>query len=279
MICMWQELVSILPIRWRAKLSGNDFERLTEIRLRLGQPVELVLGSDITYLPEQTQREDLLFCINTASQYSPWTSTSVSNGYITAPGGHRLGLCGSVTIHDGSVSNISDPTSLCIRVAKDYPGCAAGLAGSEPVLILGRPGSGKTTLLRDMIRQLARRESVCVVDERQEIFPKAGHRFCFSTGKRTDVLSGCPKARGIDMVLRSMGPDWIVMDEITSREDTQALLECAWCGVKLLATAHAGSLDDFKSRPVYRPLVESGIFRQVLLFSPDKPYTAERIRL
>lgn len=279
MICMWQELLSILPVRWRNRIAQEDPGQLQEIRLRLGQPVELVGSSGVSYLNMHTQREDILFSINTASEYSPWTSASIANGYITAPGGHRIGLCGSVTMKEGVVTGIGDPSSLCIRVAKDFPGCAAGLDISDSILILGHPGSGKTTLLRDLVRQIARREAVAVVDERCEVFPKVTNRFCFSSGKRTDVLSGCSKSKGAEMVLRSMGPAWIAMDEITSKEDTQALLECAWCGVKLIATAHAGSVEDFHSRGVYKPLLESGLFKDVIAFSRNNPYAFERICL
>jgi stage III sporulation protein AA len=134
-------------------------------------------------------------------------------------------------------------------------------------------------LLRDLIRQKSNQGSGCiaVVDEREEIFPYVHNQPCFSLGKHTDVLSGCSKTQGIEIVLRNMGPDIIAVDEITAAEDCAALLHAGWCGVRLLATAHAGSLKDLLSRPVYQPIIKSCIFDTVLIMNADKTWTAERV--
>ena len=169
---------------------------------------------------------------------------------------------------------------MCLRVARDFPGFAQNLdntAGS--VLIIGKPGSGKTTLLRDYVRLRSnnRNETISVVDEREEIFPRSNNCFCFSTGSNTDVLSGCSKVKGIHMVLRSMNPDVIAIDEITAEEDCNALIRSAWCGVNLLATAHAGSKEDLFRRPIYRPIVECQIFKTIIVMQNDMSYHAERL--
>ena len=140
------------------------------------------------------------------------------------------------------------------------------------LLILGAPGSGKTTLLRDYIRQRSRRSAVCVVDERRELFPEG-----FSRGENTDILSGVDKPRGIDMVLRSMGPQMIAMDEVTSKADCEALLRAAWCGVRLLATAHADSVEDLRTRSVYRPLAETGLFSKAVVLDRSRNWRVEEV--
>ena len=176
---------------------------------------------------------------------------------------------------DGNmVRGIRNLSSLCIRVARDFPGIAARAAGIKGnILVIGSPGSGKTTLLRDLIRQISDSgQTVTVVDERGELFPTG-----FEQGRRTDVLTGCSKAQGLDMALRTMGPSCIAVDEITAQSDCQALQECGWCGVRLLATAHASDLNDLKSRPVYRPLLESCIFENVLVLQRDKTWHTERM--
>ena len=94
-----------------------------------------------------------------------------------------------------------------------------------------------------------------------------------------DVLKGCPKEKGIEMVLRSMGPGCIAVDEITAQADCKALLSAAWCGVRLVATAHAGSVKDLLNRPLYRPILESGIFDHVLVMDRDKHWREERVVL
>ena len=244
-----QQLLSILPQRLR----HGDYRDVRELRLRLGQKPRLVTGSGFRELEGEVSGDELRYLINAASRYSPWSAQSIADGYLTAPGGHRIGLCG-----DGAGENLREITSVCIRIARDYAGIAAGLPMEGNLLILGAPGTGKTTLLRDYIRQRARRCSVTVVDERREIFPEG-----FDRNGGIDVLSGVAKKRGMDMVLRSMSPRVIALDEVTCAEDCEALIRAAWCGVELVATAHAGSVRDLRERMVYRPLVETGLFKMV----------------
>ena len=188
-------------------------------------------------------------------------------------------MCGEVIVHNREMTGLRHITSLCIRVARDYPGIGAKAPKSGNLLILGPPGSGKTTLLRDIIRIRAEAGagSVAVVDERGELFPTYAGNMCFFPGKGTDVMSGCRKTTGMVMLLRTMGPATIAVDEITSREDCGAILEAIGCGVDIIATAHAGSVRDFLNRPVYAPLVEHRIFRNILLTRPDKSWREERL--
>lgn len=244
-----QQLLSILPQRLR----GADLQDVRELRLRLGQKPRLVTGGGYRELKGEVTGDELHYLINAACRYSPWSAQSIAEGYLTAPGGHRIGLCG-----DGAGETLREITSACIRIARDYAGIAAGLPMEGNLLILGAPGSGKTTLLRDLIRQRGRCCAVAVVDERREIFPEG-----FDRRGSIDVLSGVAKGQGIDMVLRSMSPRVICLDEVTCAADCEALIRAAWCGVELVATAHAGSVRELKERQVYRPLVETGLFTKV----------------
>ena len=267
--------MGILPAWIRSEVDRRGRETLQELRLRINAPPELVLSDGSVFLGGSVSRDDLNFCINTASRYSPWASATVSKGFITAPGGHRIGLCGTVVCKSGIVTGMREVHSLCIRVARDFPGIAdhAGyISGS--VLILGAPGWGKTSLLRDLCRRISRERLLSVVDEREELFPQG-----FKQGNRMDVLRGCPKTCGIEMLLRTMGPEYIAVDEITAPEDCDALIRAANCGVHLLATAHAASLSDYQERSVYRAAVEHGLFGTVLVLYPDKSYTVERVKL
>ena len=183
-------------------------------------------------------------------------------------------------MNQGRMTGISAVSSVCIRVARDFSDIAPRVADvTGSTLIIGPPGSGKTTLLRDLVRQISDAEqgSVSVVDERQEIFPVFQGQACFDRGKNSDIISGCTKSDGINAVLRSMNPRWIAVDEITAQADAEALLYAGWCGVTLLATAHAGSLADLKSRPVYRPLIANKLFQNVLVLRRDKSWTMERM--
>lgn len=281
MKCAWQALLNLLPQSLRPEVDRLGKERLQELRLRRNLRPELICHRQSTTLPQTVTAEMLQFVINAACRYSPWTATTAAEGYITAAGGHRIGLCGEVVLNNGKMADIKGISSLCIRVSRDFEGIAARAPSRGSLLILGSPGSGKTTLLRDLIRIRSNQGqgSVAVVDERRELFPLAGGNFCFSAGDRTDVLSGCPKAQGIELLLRTMGPSTIAVDEITAREDCDALLGAAWCGVDLIATAHAGSLKDFLNRPIYKPLIESRIFHTVLVMQEDKSWREERLHL
>lgn len=272
MICPWKELLSILPLGLRSQVSAYEDE-LQELRLRYGCPPELVLHRNRKWLSGSVTQDDLNFCVNAASRYSPWAATTISQGYITAPGGHRVGICGEAVIRDGQFAGIRSVGSLCIRVARDFPGLAQSVhfRGSA-MLILGAPGWGKTTLLRDISRKLAQEHTVAVVDERQELFPPG-----FPPGKRMDILYGCPKREGIETVLRTMGPEIIAVDEITAPEDCKALLHASGCGVRLIATAHAAGMDDFRRRQVYAPLRESRLFDTFLILQRDKSFRLEEL--
>lgn len=272
MRCAWKELLAILPQWMRQEVDRRGKEALQELRLRINAPPELVTAQGSFWLDRTATMEDLQFCINAASRYSPWAAETTALGYLTAPGGHRIGLCGEVVVHNAAVTGIRRLHSLCIRVARDFPGIGDGAAVTGSTLILGAPGWGKTTLLRDIARTAADRDTVAVVDERGELFPEG-----FRQGKRMDVLTGCPKLLGIDRVLRTMGPQWIAVDEVTAAEDCEALARAVGCGVRLLATAHASSRQDFLIRPVYRKLADMGIFSQLLILDQRKQWRLERM--
>lgn len=273
MICAWNEYLSVLPKWLAAEVDRKGRDQLRELRLRLGQPPELKTDGKPVRLERLVTKEDLDFIVNTASRYSPWSSSTVASGYLTIQGGHRIGICGECVIKEKSLSGFRKITALNLRVARDFPGISKGCAGLQgSVLVLGPPGCGKTTLLRDLLRRRAEFETVGVVDERGELFQS-----CFRKGQSMDVLTGCGKAEGMEILLRTMGPDSIGVDEITSESDAAALIKAGWCGVELLATAHACSLEDFRNRPVYKPLAESGLFDHILVLHRDKSWHQERM--
>lgn len=278
MKCAWKELLAILPPWCRGEVDTLGRDTLQELRLRLDLPPELIRSNGSVKLRRIVKTEDLSYIVNTASRYSPWSAATAAQGYITAPGGHRIGLCGQAVVQEGNMTGLRQITSLCIRIARDLPGIAGKLQCGGSVLIIGKPGSGKTTLLRDLIRQRSDSGtgSIAVVDERGELFPVGTD---FSPGSRTDILSGCAKEQGIDALLRTMGPATIAVDEITSEKDCEALIKAGWCGVALLATAHASCKEDLYARAVYKPLVKSRIFDTLVILRPDKSWKAERMEL
>lgn len=273
MTCAWKELIAVLPGWMRKDVDAIGAETLQELRIHINSPPELVCTEKSHWLERNITQEDIRYTINAASRYSPWTAASAAQGYITVAGGHRIGLCGETVVQRGRITGINKISSICIRIARDFRGIASGLAKiSGSVLILGPPGWGKTTLLRDLIRQKRNSERIAVVDERSELFPDG-----LFGGYQIDVLSGCSKLEGIPMLLRTMGPSCIAVDEITDPEDVTALLRASNCGVRLLATAHAASLAEFRQRNVYRSLWENRVFDVFLVLRKDKSFTMERM--
>lgn len=275
MICAWKELLAILPAHLRQDVDRLGKDAAEELRLRVGKLPSLILSGRRISVGRAVSQDDLNFVVNAACSYSPWTADSAANGYLTASGGHRIGICGDVVIKNGIMTGFRSVRSLNIRIARDFPGIAKSLASiGGNLLILGCPGSGKTTLLRDLIRQRSQRETVAVVDERGELFPKG-----ISTGEATDIITGCSKPHGVEALLRTMAPDTIAVDEITAASDCEALIQAGWCGVRLLATLHATSTQDLRSRKVYRPVLDSGLFDTLVILRSDKTFRIERMVL
>jgi stage III sporulation protein AA len=195
-------------------------------------------------------------------------------GYVTIPGGLRLGLCGEGAVEEGKLRAFRRLTSLALRLPHPIRGPARPLlpkltqGGSLPnTLILSPPGWGKTTLLRDLIRCLSEGEGISprrvgVADERGEL---GGGDLRYFLGPRADVLENCPKSAALLMLLRGMNPQVLAADEITAPADLRAMEEAAGCGVTLLATAHGGSLEDLRRRPLYREMLDQGLFSAFVL--------------
>lgn len=278
MICAWESFLNILPLWMRDRVDRLGKNSLRELRMRINSPPELVFADKSVFMERSVRHEDFSFLINLATKYSPWASETVTSGYITISGGHRIGLCGCVVSGYDSRCKFKSITSVCIRISRDFPGIAQKVKEAGSLLIIGSPGSGKTTFLRDLIRQrsMQHNDRVAVVDERYEIFPTVDGIFCFDTGSRVDVLSGGSKANGVVSVLRNMTPNVIAVDEISAVDDTNLLLQSAGCGVSFLATAHAGCVEDLQRRPIYRKLLDYALFQNLIILRTDMSWEMVR---
>lgn len=288
------EITEMLPETIRKhvlNLPREALEKMEEIRIRILKRVEIVVAGDPLFLPCEATYQDGITLLNELSQYSIYTlEEELKRGFITIQGGHRVGLSGRVITENGAVKAIRNVTSFNIRVAKQKKGIAEPFISSiyhkawMNTMIIGPPQTGKTTLLRDFARVMSTgignipSVKVGIVDERSEIagcingIPQ--HEF----GERVDVLDACPKAEGMMMMIRSMSPDVLVVDEAGRMEDTEAILEAVHAGVGLFISVHGYSLDDVISRPSIRPLVEHGIFRRYIELSRTRgPGTVQKI--
>lgn len=283
-----EQITRVLPksIRDLMERQSIQFEQLQEIRLRTGQPFFLIsAGQEI--MPKQdgrlyrVTREDIRETLQYISHYSLYAyENEIKQGFITIEGGHRVGMTGKAIIEQEKVKNIKHISSINIRVSHEITGCAdqiiPHLVHNKQIchtLIISPPRCGKTTLLRDLIRQISDGNeylqgcTVGVVDERSEIGGCYQGVAQNQIGKRTDVLDCCPKAEGMIMLIRSMGPQVIAVDEIGNSDEIHALEYALHCGCKILATVHGTSMEELRKKPFFEQLVGGQRFERYVVLS------------
>ena len=268
------------PLRRIAEQFSAEAQTGTEeFRLRIGKPMSLLIGAiEVQSNSAVIEENDLRNILEVASEFSVHTVLSqMRSGFLVIKGGHRIGLCGEIVMKDGQVHSYRRLSSMSIRIARPISGLGAEILPEictdgypDDTLILAPPGAGKTTLLRELVKLLSNGEGVLpqrvgLADERREISALWNGRCQLDVGQRTDVAVDCPKHIALELLLRGMNPQVLAMDEITAERDIDALAQASGCGVKLLATAHGGELRDLNRRPLYRGILEQGLFSRIVL--------------
>jgi len=279
-----EEVFNVLPTMLKEKLiiSFSDLNEVEELRLRVSRPVEVIANNQSTFLPYIVTEEDGSQILGKLSQFSIYTiEEELKKGYITIKGGHRVGLAGRVVTENGMVKMIRDISSYNFRIAKEKVGIASPFVKYlydgrwKNTMLIGPPQAGKTTLLRDFARVVSqgdhvrgiKPQKVGIVDERSEIAGSVKGVPQYTFGERIDVLDACPKAEGMMMLVRSMSPHIILVDEIGKKEDVDAILEAIFAGVQLIVTVHGYSLEEIRKRPSLQPLFQNGTFERFIEIS------------
>ena len=280
-----------LHIRRILERAAPDFDGLQEIRLRTGRPLAIVERGREVFLTGDGARtreagaawrvtaQELRETMEFVGEYSLYAyEDELRQGYLTLRGGHRVGVAGRTVLDGDKVKSVRYISCVNVRLSHEVPGCADpvlpylwGDEGLLHTLIISPPRCGKTTLLRDMVRQISdgsrarRGYTVGVVDERSEICG------CFmgipenDVGVRTDVMDACPKAEGMMMLVRSMAPEVIAVDEIGRYEDIDAIETVLYSGCRLIATVHGSSLSDIQAKPLFQRLAQEQVFERYVI--------------
>lgn len=274
----YKQIMNILPSEVKHVIDREniDFDHLQEIRLRTGYPIILFYKNKEHILPMNGTERIIRETLDYVSNYSLYAyENELRQGFITIEGGHRIGMSGQL--------NLKQISSLNVRISHEILNCADKLfpyitynKQMYHTLLISPPRCGKTTLLRDLIRQISDGNkwvkgcTVGVVDERSEL---AG---CYrgipqnQMGMRTDVLDGCPKADGMLILVRSMSPQVIAVDEIGAPEDIQAIKYAMHCGCKMIATVHGESLEEIQRKPLFEQLITTRCFERYVVLKNEK---------
>lgn len=306
----WLELfpdrIKSILLRLPRELLG----KLEEVRIREGRPLEVnesgghrfvteeghpTLDGDKAYRPSRDDSRRFLDLISNHSLYT--LEEELRKGFITVPGGHRIGLAGRTVLSGGKVEHIRDISGFNIRIAREVRGAANAILPflydererrMKHALILSPPQHGKTTLLRDLARQISSGGmeapiakpagmKVGIIDERSEIAGSVHGVPSFDVGPRTDVMDACPKAEGMMMMIRSMSPDVLIVDEIGREADAEAVTEALHAGISVIASAHGSAPEELQNRPAMKRLMDNRMFEVYVLLHRSRGKTAFRI--
>lgn len=276
--------------------SKINWNSVNEIRIRADKPIVVVISGEKYFLGEngltkrlgesiysnKTTIEDIIFRASECSIYS--VNEQIKKGFIMTKGGVRIGIAGNLIEEKGVIKTMTNFSSLNIRIPHEIKNCSLKAFNSiyyndtvQNTLIIAPPGGGKTTFLRDFICQLSERNlayNVLVLDERGELDTGKPH----SLGNFTDVISFSRKIVGFENGIRSLSPDIIVTDELSEKDDIDAIMYAVNCGVKIIASIHASSIDDFVSKENARRLIQEQVFkRYIVLSNREGPGTLEGI--
>ncbi len=272
--CLPQELVNLII--------KHNSKRIEEIRIRCGKQVIMNMGNIEVVLKYTISQNDIIrifqnMCNNSIYAYQ----SQIVNGFITLPGGNRVGICGNVVCNDNKVSNISHIYSLNIRIANEIDDASKEVISYIldtkknsvfNTLIVSPPGCGKTTIIRDIAKKLSngipeinfRGVDVSIIDERSEIAALSKGITYNDVGARADILEGISKNIGIRMSVRAMAPKVIISDEIGNNDDADAVNYAVCSGVRCIFTAHGSNFDDLMKNKELSKLINLKLFNKII---------------
>lgn len=273
----FDEAVSGLPVFILTELEKIPTEIKTtacEVRFRSGRRPQVCFENKEYSLPKMITQQQTAEIFKALCGYSIHSKMDqIKQGFITIRGGHRAGISGTAVYEKGKIVNIVNINSINLRIARQVYGAADKLFellhnNIGKTLIAGPPGSGKTTILKDIARQI-KGKRVSIVDTRGEIAAV----YCGSPQNdvsNADVFDGYRRDEGMNMAIRTMGPDLLICDELGNDNDLKALKESVGAGVEIIASVHSFNEGGFKNRKLIEEILKTGAFERIVTLSGRK---------
>ena len=265
-------------------ISGNtdkyfsDYKNIREIRISVNKPMFIIDNTGIVKTETKNiTYENIRNMFSALCEYSVHTyKNEICEGFITAEGGVRIGICGTAVYENGRISNIKDISALNIRIPHEFIGVSERITQLKNggILIIGPPCSGKTTILRDYSRIVSKNKKLVVVDERTEISGIYRGIPSFDIGY-SFVLNGFNKSDGMKIAVRSLSPEVIVCDEFCDENDVLSAIYAMKSGAEIVASMHAFDKDEFVLKPVVKKFFEHKIFSHFVFL--DKNFKIKEI--
>lgn len=265
-------------------------DTLQEIRIRSGLPLivntsngsfAVLKNGEVSpavggaYIVDSSEVKQIFRAICENSVYA--YSEDIKQGFVTIRGGHRVGITGRAITNGEKMEGFREISSLNIRVAREVIGAADEIvnqvltpSGIKDTLIVAPPSGGKTTVLRDLARQISNSGiKTAIVDDRGELASIYKSIPQNNIGLQSDVIENAVKAEAVVMLLRTMSPQVIITDEISTEFDAMSIAQCFGTGVSVVATTHGKSAEEVKNRSIFKNLVGSSGFKQIIVLHKE----------
>ena len=286
---MLNEVIEYFPLSIKSVVDSyleknkNLENKIEEIRIRSNGKLSFKIGQDLITIFSNVTKGEMREIFENICEKSIYSYTKqIAEGFITIKGGNRVGITGSAVIENGRVINLNYISSLNFRIARQIKDVSNSILkyviniqknSIFNTIIASPPGGGKTTILRDLVRKISNgmpeinfSSKICgIVDERGEIAAMYKGVPQNDIGENSDVINNISKSIGINMLIRSMGPQIIVCDEIGTKDDIEAIEKATLSGVKGIFTVHASTIKEIKENPNLSKLIQNKLIQKIIV--------------